>query len=417
MGYNFFDIKETSDVFSRKLNEFKTSLGAAVSKGDKISFADSDISYVLKLQHDRISEKGLDLDYDIYIRDENRSRFIAGSNWKDAHYESTVCFTSCGVKRTVKKGGKVCYDDDRKSVLYETITDVANGVHPDDDPYVCPNCGAVSTIAGLQNGCDHCGTRFKMDDLFPKITSYYFLDDVGLTKGEFKSEYLKTYVISFIVIYIITCFLNKSIFLPSYFFGIALANIVLAYIFYAYFLFMRLIVKAIASAGKMGTAGSRRRFEERMKRISPEFSYEYFTSKAISLIKTAIFSSDEQELTFYTGDVLDLKMKDIIDLNYGGALGCLRFTDEGNRVTVETKAYFDVLYAGDDKVYYKSQVFSATFRRRTDIPIDLNFSMTGISCPSCGASFDATKIKRCPYCGNEYDLISDDWELTELKYF
>ena len=81
----------------------------------------------------------------------------------------------------------------------------------------------------------------------------------------------------------------------------------------------------------------------------------------------------------------------------------------------EDRLYFDVLYATDSKVYYKPEAFTATFRRRTDIPVNFNFSMSRIACPSCGASFDATKIKNCPYCGNKYEITSDDWALVELK--
>ena len=47
--------------------------------------------------------------------------------------------------------------------------------------------------------------------------------------------------------------------------------------------------------------------------------------------------------------------------------------------------------------------------------MNMNFSMTRIACPSCGASFDATRLKNCPYCGNQYDGISDDWVLIDLK--
>ena len=179
---------------------------------------------------------------------------------------------------------------------------------------------------------------------------------------------------------------------------------------------MKLIAGAISSAGKMGTAGSRSKFEKRMKKISPEFSYEYFTSKTLSLIKTAVFSEDESELLFYEGAKLDPKMKDIIDLNYGGALGCKSIREEGNFVMVETKAYFDVLYASGDKVFFKKQIFSAVLKHRTDIPVNFNFSMTKISCPSCGASFDATKNRNCPYCESKYEITTDDWALVELKY-
>ena len=413
MGYNFFNIKEISGVFSRKLNDFRSSLGNAVSKGKNITFADNDVTYTLKLQHDRISKKGLEIDYDIYSRDNNRNKFIAGSSWKDEHYESTVCFNQSGIKRKVKKNGRVRYRDDRKSVLYETITDTLTGSHPDNDPYSCPNCGAVSTVAELQSGCPYCGTRFQMDDLFPKVTSYYFIDTFGMTKKEFASGYFASFFITLIAMYILCFVLNKSI---GYYIGFTLGSFAIAYPLYAYFLFMKMIVRVISSIGKLGTAGSRRKFETRMKRISPEFSYEYFTGKTLFLIKTAVFSENEQELMFYKGKKLDPKMKDIIDMNYGGALGCKSIYEDGNTVTVETKAYFDVLYASGDKVYFKKQIFGAALKRRTDIPVNFNFSMTKITCPSCGGSFDAMKEKHCPYCGHEYEITTDDWALVELKY-
>ena len=392
MGYNFFNIVEVTKSLNKKLNDFRASLGEAIGRGKNISFIDTDLTYILKLQHDRILKKGLEMDYEIYSRDDD-NKFIAASNWKDGHYESSVCFNASGIKRIVKRNGNKLYSDDRKSVLYGTITDVIQGSHPDNDPICCPNCGAVSTVAGLQNGCTYCGTRFQMDELFPKITSYYFLEDPGMKKEEFLSGYLRVYVVSLIALYILCCIFNWKEFSPVSLFthiprligvvlGLPLANLFFSYVLYAYFLFMRMIVKAIASTGKMGTAGSRRKFEARMKRVSPEFSYEYFTSKALSLIKTAVFSQNESE----------------------------------DYVTVVTKAYFDVLYASENKVYYKSQVFSATFKRRTDIPVNFNFSMTKIACPSCGASFDATKIRNCPYCGSKYDIIKDDWVLVNLEY-
>ena len=423
----FFNIREITGTIRTKLLDFKNSLGEAIRQGKDISFADKDINYSLKLQNERLKEKGIDLQTQIYDRDRDGNKFLSGRKWKDAHYESTMCYSWCGIKRVVKKDGKWRYTDDRKSVIYETVTDVVNGAHPDNDPVNCPNCGMVSTVAGLQDGCSYCGTKFRMDDLFPKVSSYYFLDDVGMTKKEFAQGYWIFYLIALVSTYALACVLRPEIYLPmniihnkSFLIGSAvgmpLGSFITGYILYAYFLFMRMIVKAILSAGKMGTAGSRRAFESRMKRVSPEFSYEYFTSKAISLIKTVIFSKNPQDLLFYTGPEPDPRMKDIIDLNYGGALGCKSFKDEGNMVKVVTKAYFDVLYAKGDHIYSKSQVFAATFERRTDLPVNLNFSMTRIQCPTCGSSFDATKNKNCPYCDNPYEITTDDWALVELKY-
>ena len=152
-----------------------------------------------------------------------------------------------------------------------------------------------------------------------------------------------------------------------------------------------------------------------MKKITPEFSFEFFKNKAISLIKTAVYSRNENELLCYRGGPLPAEFKDIIDLNYAGTFGLKCFSEENGVVTVETRSYVDVLSIKDDQVSYTHPVISATFQRRTDIPINLNFSMTRIQCPTCGASFNPVKNKYCPNCGNEYELITDDWVLVDLK--
>ena len=422
MGYNLFKIVPVKNTANKKMNDFLSSLQRAVSKGEEITFADNDIRYTLKLQHDRIKAKGLDMDYQIYSRDDERSDFLEGSSWRDPHYESIVAFRSCGVKRLVTRNGMKMFKDDRKSVLYETVTDVLTDSHPDNDTISCPNCGAISTIAGLQNGCPYCGTTYKMDDLFPKVTAYYFLDDAGLSTEEFKKSVLTSISICASVLFILNCIINhdqlaNSIWMLLVFIlGSAFAGAIMGYILFAYFLLGRAIYRIIQSSGKMGTAGSRKKFENRMRAFYPEFSFEYFTSKAISLIKTSIFSKNEKELPFYKGEQLDPKMKDIIDLNYGGALGLERFSEENGIVTVVTTAFFDVLYATDEKVKMKHEIFTAVFQRRIDMPVNFNFSMTRISCPTCGLSYDATRNKFCPGCGNEYEIISDDWALVELRY-
>ena len=108
-------------------------------------------------------------------------------------------------------------------------------------------------------------------------------------------------------------------------------------------------------------------------------------------------------------------MKDIIDLNYAGIIGLKRFEEKDGYVTAEIKGYFDILTVKDNKVKFTHPVYSATFKRRTDVPVNMNFTMTRINCPTCGTSFNAMKNKNCPSCGNEYELITDDWVLVEIK--
>ena len=291
-------------------------------------------------------------------------------------------------------------------------------IHPDDETCCCPNCGSVSTIEQLQGGCPYCGTMYKMDDLFPKVTGYYFLNDVAVAGNEGKKGIGISILISFIInflIMVIASIANHNSLSIGTIIGLIFVSLIAGYFFYAIFMAIRLIVVgSCQSAGKYGTIGSRKKFEQRMKMITPEFSFEYFTSKAISLIKTAIYSENAQELMFYRGGALNPEFKDVIDLNYGGALGLANVTEENRIVTVATDAFFDVLYERDSKVIFKRERLRAVFQRRTDIPINLQFSMTKIQCPTCGGSFNAIRNRKCPYCGNDYDIISQDWVLVEL---
>ena len=427
LGYNFFKITQLKENFRQKLNTFVGSLGSAISDGKKISFADNDISYVLQLQHDRIKEKGLNLEMEIYDRD-TKTNATVGSEWKDEHYESYVCNEQLGIKRKFTRDGKKIDADNKKSVLYTTITDVTTGIHPDDETISCPNCGSVSTIARIQGGCPYCGTVYKMDDLFPKVTSYYSLEDVGIAGDEHKTSMRLVVIITGIIFALIPVIANfpdylalftgrsddiELIFTPFLLLPIGLLA---GYFFYSIFLAIRLIsVGSRQSAGKWGTIGSRAKFEQRMRAYSPEFSFEYFTSKAISLIKTAVYAPNEQELLFYRGGPMDPWFKDIIDLNYGGALGVVGIKEENGTVTITTDAFFDVLHVAGDKIKSKRSTFRAVFQRRTDIPIDMGFSMTKIQCPTCGGSFNAVQNKLCPHCGNAYDIESQDWVLVSIE--
>lgn len=384
MGYNIFETVNLKQSFRKKLKSFVATLGSAITKGNKISFADNDISYVSNEQYN--------------------------------------------IRRKITRDGKKLFEDNKRSSMYATITDVISGVHPDDEVCSCPNCGSVSTIAGLQDGCPFCGTRYKMSDLFPKVTGYYFIEDVSLAGDEGKRIMRKFMIGAVIAILLFALIVEFFVFKDQHArgeefnFGLLLAplflipiGIAVGYFAYSFYLIFRTIaVGSRQSAGKWGAIGSRGSFEKRMKAIFPDFSFEYFTGKAISLIKTAVYAPNEQELLFYRGDALAPEFKDIIDLNYGAALGLADFKEEDGRVIVSTDAFFDVLYDTDGKIRSRKEKYRAVFIRRTDIPIDMRFSMTKIQCPTCGGSFNAVQNRICPFCGRSYDIESQDWILSKL---
>lgn len=421
MGRSIFQIVKATGKQKQLLDRFRDAIGPAIAENKDVPFADNDVTYAFKLQNERLRKKGIQTEYEVYERG-GIEEFTMGRDWSDRHFHSTMCFKSCGVKRKFSKEGKKLYGDNRKYTLYETLTELVSGESPADEAHCCPSCGAVAKISELTNGCPYCGTVYKMDDLFPNISSYYFLEDAGRDSGELKRKIAMFMGIAAIGMFIILLLSSRNMDLHGFglaaylFFGSIIGGVVGGYFLWAIFTMYWYFFKAIASTGKVvGSIGSRSKFENRMKQISPEFSFEYFTSKAQSLIKTAIFAEDETQLLFYKGNPLDKSLKDIIDVNYGGVLSVISVEERENMVRVWVNGFFDNVYSNDSKTYFKHEVLRAALVRRTDIPLDYNFSMTRLQCPTCGTNYDATKNKLCPACNHEYDIVSKDWILTKLE--
>ena len=339
MGKRYFQAVPIRTSYQKKLEQFTSSLGDAIGKGETISFADNDLAYTLKLQNERIKEKGIEFEYEPYKRNAEEKTYYDVAYWKDRHYASNVGFALFGVKRQVKKDGNIIYKDKLRSDFYGTVTDIVSGEHPDNESFLCPYCGAETTISELQDGCHYCGTQYKMDDLFPKITGFYFLDSIGITKTQLLIGWPIASIVCTILLYVylINQMINPNAknllpFLTQSGLNTSLLSAPVLGIAYGFFLFAFVhflfkIAQAIVDLWRMGTAASRNRFETRMKKITPEFSYEYFQNKAISLIKSAVYAKDENELSCYKGEPLPAEMKDIIDLNFSGILGLKRFND------------------------------------------------------------------------------------------
>ena len=57
------------------------------------------------------------------------------------------------------------------------------------------------------------------------------------------------------------------------------------------------VIRAIRLSAKTSTFDSRKKIERKMKRLSPEFSCDFFLGKAVSLIRTAVFSENEEDIS------------------------------------------------------------------------------------------------------------------------
>ena len=404
-----------------KFETFAVELEEFTEEGKLPENCDQDMRYCLELQKERQMEKGVRMKYRFVPRGIFADGGGIGRGYEDTLYKTRMEYRTCRFERKFYKNEMQVHSSKQNTIFYQMITDTQNERLIENDNYTCPNCAAISKVKELMNGCSYCGTFFKMEDLFPKTTNFFMIKDAGYTEKEIKGSIFKTIFPFMLICFVVFTYVYNTQndnglllnMIPGFFAGIVGGGI-FGYFFWAIMKLGSLFKQAGQSLPMVVSAtGSAKRFENSMKQYSPEFSYEYFTSKVISMLKMMIYAKNPQELPIYAGKPVDNMFSDIVDSYYSGALALKSFQVEDPYCYVTVDAYMEDVY-DTSKIRKKRDVFRLVLRRNITTPLCMNFSIKKINCKSCGSSFDATKQRSCPSCNTKYEIVDEDWSIIDI---
>ena len=264
---------------------------------------DQDIGYGLALQRKRLERHHARIEYRLSRR-KDRQEQVSTAVFADLQYTNKLAWKAFHRETDYYLDRRKCLASWDDELLYTIITWL-NGEVGGQTSYVCPNCGAISDVGALLEGCPYCHTRFFMSDLFPKVTNYYFLRDYGLGEEEAKSRVSRWMIAGGVVGFLIRLpgvimdlvrGENLILLLVSLLFTVAIAAVL------GYFaLSMRLLVRVFGGAFKMapraaGQISAKKRLTEFMRQSDPGFTFEYFFGKVQGLLKILIFTDDRLSL-------------------------------------------------------------------------------------------------------------------------
>lgn len=408
--------------------QFAMELCDMTDTGELPKHGNQDISYSLYLQQKRLNARSLAMTYELIPRGHFAEGGGYGKGWRDAHYNSKLEYRSCRMIKRFFSNGKQVRKDVQDSLFYQIITDINEVQIIADDSYVCPNCGAISKISDMLSGCKNCGTYFKMSDLYPRVTNFFFIRDSGKTSDELKSNISRIIIPSMVVCIIAVVAFRLSEMsgmggaleiigaIVSGVLGGAMLGAILGYVGWAFMMLGRVFGEAGKSVPMLvNTAGSEKRYVSYMQQISPEFSYEYFKDKVVSLLKMILYSDDVMNLPNYAGCPLGGMFHNIVDASYTGAVALNHFEVRNGYCIVNVDVYMDVMYDNQGKLSNRRNKFNMSLTKNITRPINYYYSVKKIQCKGCGGSFDATKQRNCPNCGNWYDATDDDWIVTGVQ--
>lgn len=400
------------------LNEFTDQLHEWSLSGREPLLASNDLRYFLDLQEKRLksSDTIREEEY-VHVKEEINGHLDRRENG----YSSRIMYREARQNITYLKDGKKVKKISRPVNLYATFIDKEGH---EDKECVCPNCGNSMSILKAREGCPYCGTFFETADIYPCVSSYYTVPGIverATLMPKLKKELLICGIGSGIILFILFFVTQDdmdmvfrillSLFMSAIYGGVC------AFIWYMLRSIV-LLIRMFAEAGRalplMKTLNARKKMLQFMKPYDPDFSYEAFEGRVISLLRTIVFSNQRNTLSIYESNNDLSGFDDVVDMQYRGAVYIKKCERIADLLRVEGIAYLTDTYI-DRRVHEKDEKIRFVLQKEAEGHADPGFSIHRVNCLSCGGTFDAMHQRNCPYCGNPYDLKKKDWIVKEMK--
>ena len=409
-----FHITDHSDL-AKPYKAFVTQMSNWYNGGELPELAGQDLRFTLKLQRQKMQSLGLDMKCDFKNEKSNQIN-VGGVSFSDRIFTNSIISGNMNLTRTIGCNQNSLYQSTADISIDTVIQNLKTNTRPSASTALCcPHCGAPSTLGELEAGCKYCGSGFLMSELYPKIMNFFISSNEDKTQKNAKNkrELMLFIAASFLPLLILFLFAGHN--------NSTIENIISALICGGIVGFMIFSLKKLfdvfALMGKDmrggGNTASTLLYANKIKKYDPEFSSEYFRDKITSLFRMAVYSNDATELACCKCNCPE-KAADIIEAElHNFSINSCKIKD--GICDVDVTLYLDCLHYRKGKIKSKSDTFRMCVRKLIKNRTELGFSFAAVSCPSCGASFDARNVKACPYCNNEYLHEEHDWVITDIR--
>ena len=375
-----------------------------------------DVKYALALQAQRLRAHNVVAQHHYCKTSENDSTELS-SSWSNKDFANQVAYRHFITVKDYYINGKRTFSVHEPEVLYSVITKLQNG--HSDKTYCCPNCGAIDTVRTLlEKGCPNCKTRFIMSDFFPQVTTYFSVRDYS-QQSKKADKYLSRFTLIGGAIGLFGSMLITLLVSPQTFFSIeslgiwASAAFSFAGLFCVSSAFIAIIHSLSTSFNTRPKVSlqhnAKYKLPKFMKQFDPGFTYEYFVGKAMAMTRIMVFSSDYRNLAVYAGPPIINTYRNIIDVQFNEVISVNSCTVKGAYCYLDLFVYTINTYCYGTQISKKNERFRIVLCKNIMNDTDYNFSLQKVQCNSCGGSFDATKMHKCPYCNSDYHSGEDDW--------
>lgn len=410
---------------------------------------------ILELQHRRLEEKGIELNFTSLQEKYTEAGPIQWTSYFDGKYEISEATEEIASTRYYSYQGLEIYKKKSNQLAYYTLL---NAKEQGENQIVCPNCGNVTTRENLVDGCDYCHSKFTIEDLGTRISSFALRSDWTITKTKYNNDKQELSKWLDIVVGLVGCtigFVLCMLILPFMDMGFmtklgtgALATLACGFIAIslAHMLINGFMQSASIDIGRAlgGPSTGRVNVAEELAKglhtqqemtdgliekdtLSPQiatkvqsfdplFSLNGFLSNVQNKLSLIVFAKTPKqinalsncELAKFIPEYEDVFEADVLSLQ----LIDYQRDDSLQKATTQAKLHL-VLRNKDGHIVERQDNVELKLEKSTACTTQAIRGPEILRCKCCGATISLLEGKGCVYCGQELNLADYDWAIAD----
>lgn len=380
---------------------------------------DGDIAYFLRLQKNRLQKKGLRMEKKI-VPSKGTGYGTGRRSRTSLWYTTDMLYEQVERNLSFHDASQEIFQENSEMTMYEMVVHAPDPAKADQIQVTCPNCGAVNAALKLEEGCPYCGTRFQIRDLFPRVVNFFFIKSQSIARN--KKVFTQSMALSMAGVFLYTFIsnlINNFRSLPAMLFNSEMMALVGGGLL-GYLIGDARLLAALFDRGGMKHislwkwVSSKRKITNAMLRYDKNFAFDKFEGQLVALIRMAVMTEGPENLACYGAGTREDSFGDILEMTYTNGICLNKVKLEGNTMHLSIRTWWINYYEKNGKIRRSGDRIDTTFVKNITNQEKPGFSITSVSCKSCGGSFDAVRQKTCPYCGNEYHMENESWMIEKM---
>ena len=438
--------KGDSDATERLITDFRKSLreffaGSGIPENSSLQKTATQLYWhILYLQKRRMEQLGITMDFDA-VRKSYGGVSVSKNKHFDGKYMITDAKERIEASRVYKSGSTAIHKKKDTELAHYSMLNAKQAAKGNE--IICPNCGNPTTRENLLDGCDYCGTKFTVEDLGNRVSSFGLRQDYNVAYDKYtdaRAHYgIRAFLLGAVPIFIV-CMIYGLFFMEKLDAGLfmrftatvfaaavcaALMGFIVKYGFFiTVFPFMQL--KQSVTYRSRKKLDELKRQESKNDTIAKEirgfdkhFSMENFFSNVQNKLAAIHYASSNSQAHAFTAVDITPYLEyyhDVADMDIT-EMSLQDFSSDEKIQRIRMNANAVLTRVAGTRCTETTETVELLLEKSAACKTQAVCGPSVLKCKNCGASISLLNGGRCEYCDSELNLKEYDWVITGYQVF